>query len=266
MDFCIRAALAGFPLEFVPEAVMHVRFRDTLPGLARQNYDYSKGMVASAKRYAAHQPKGWLRGRIRRNLAASGAALAAGILRGELRQGPGRSAWRRRRSAGSGPAPPARSPACCATAACRPEARGMYQTDCVVVGAGVVGLAVARALALAGREVVVLEREGLIGSHTSSRNSEVIHAGIYYPRGSAKARLCVAGRDRLYAYCESRGVPHRRLGQDHRGDRAGAGGGARGDRRGGGGERGRGARAARRRPISRGWSRRSAARPGSSRR
>ncbi len=89
----------------------------------------------------------------------------------------------------------------------------MYQTDCVVVGAGVVGLAVARALALAGREVVVLEREGLIGSHTSSRNSEVIHAGIYYPRGSAKARLCVAGRDRLYAYCESRGVPHRRLGK-----------------------------------------------------
>ena len=89
----------------------------------------------------------------------------------------------------------------------------MYETDCVVVGAGVVGLACARALAMAGREVVVLEREGLIGSHTSSRNSEVIHAGIYYPQGSAKARLCVAGRDRLYAYCESRGVPHRRLGK-----------------------------------------------------
>jgi L-2-hydroxyglutarate oxidase LhgO len=89
----------------------------------------------------------------------------------------------------------------------------VYRTDVVVVGAGVVGLAVARALALAGREVVVLEREGLIGSHTSSRNSEVIHAGIYYPRGSAKARLCVAGRDRLYAYCARRGVPHRRLGK-----------------------------------------------------
>ena len=89
----------------------------------------------------------------------------------------------------------------------------MYETDCVVVGAGVVGLAVARALALAGREVVILEREGLIGSHTSSRNSEVIHAGIYYPRGSAKARLCVAGRDRLYAYAEAHGVPHRRLGK-----------------------------------------------------
>jgi len=89
----------------------------------------------------------------------------------------------------------------------------VYQTDCVVVGAGVVGLAVARALALAGREVVMLEREGLIGSHTSSRNSEVIHAGIYYPRGSAKAALCVAGRDRLYAYCEARGVPHRRTGK-----------------------------------------------------
>jgi L-2-hydroxyglutarate oxidase LhgO len=89
----------------------------------------------------------------------------------------------------------------------------MYQTDCVVVGAGVVGLASARALARAGREVVILEREGAIGGHTSSRNSEVIHAGIYYPRGSAKARLCVAGRDRLYAYAASRGVPHRRLGK-----------------------------------------------------
>ena len=89
----------------------------------------------------------------------------------------------------------------------------MFETDCVVVGAGVVGLAVARALALAGREVVILEREGLFGSHTSSRNSEVIHAGIYYPEGSAKARLCVAGRDRLYAYAESRGVPHKRLGK-----------------------------------------------------
>lgn len=89
----------------------------------------------------------------------------------------------------------------------------MYETDCVVVGAGVVGLAVARALALAGREVVILEREGQIGSHTSSRNSEVIHAGIYYPKGSAKARLCVAGRDRLYAYVAAHGVPHRRLGK-----------------------------------------------------
>ena len=126
----------------------------------------------------------------------------------------------------------------------------MYQTDCVVVGAGVVGLAVARALALAGREVVVLEREGLIGSHTSSRNSEVIHAGIYYPRGSAKARLCVAGRDRLYAYAEAPRRAAPAAGQDHRGGGAGAGGGARGDRRGGGGERGRGARAARGGAIS----------------
>ena len=69
--------------------------------------------------------------------------------------------------------------------------------DAVVVGAGVVGLAVARALALAGRETVILEREALIGSGTSSRNSEVIHAGIYYPQGSLKARFCVAGRERL---------------------------------------------------------------------
>jgi L-2-hydroxyglutarate oxidase LhgO len=89
----------------------------------------------------------------------------------------------------------------------------MDQADCVVVGAGVVGLAVARALALAGREVVVLEREGAIGGHTSSRNSEVIHAGIYYPAGSAKARLCVRGKALVYAYCAARGVPHRRLGK-----------------------------------------------------
>ena len=85
--------------------------------------------------------------------------------------------------------------------------------ECVVVGAGVVGLAVARALALAGIEVMVLERADGIGSETSSRNSEVIHAGIYYPKGSLKARLCVAGRHRLYAYCAEHGVPHRRLGK-----------------------------------------------------
>ncbi len=89
----------------------------------------------------------------------------------------------------------------------------MDRVDCVVAGAGVVGLAVARALARAGREVVVLEAEGLIGSHTSSRNSEVIHAGIYYPRGSAKAAFCVRGKALLYEYCASRGVPHRRLGK-----------------------------------------------------
>jgi L-2-hydroxyglutarate oxidase LhgO len=85
--------------------------------------------------------------------------------------------------------------------------------DCAVIGAGVVGLAAARALALAGREVVILERERVIGSGISSRNSEVIHAGIYYPKGSLKARMCVAGRDALYAYCASRGVPHKRLGK-----------------------------------------------------
>jgi L-2-hydroxyglutarate oxidase LhgO len=85
--------------------------------------------------------------------------------------------------------------------------------DCVVVGAGVVGLAVARALALAGREVVVLEAAEGIGTGTSSRNSEVIHAGIYYPKGSLKARLCVQGKHTLYAYCAERGVPHRRCGK-----------------------------------------------------
>jgi L-2-hydroxyglutarate oxidase LhgO len=85
--------------------------------------------------------------------------------------------------------------------------------DVVVIGAGVVGLACARELALRGREVVVLERHARIGSETSSRNSEVIHAGIYYPSGSRKARLCVEGKALLYRYCEANGVPHRRCGK-----------------------------------------------------
>lgn len=85
--------------------------------------------------------------------------------------------------------------------------------DCAVIGAGVVGLAIARELALAGREVIVLEGEDAIGTHTSSRNSEVIHAGIYYPQGSLKARLCVQGKQLLYAYCSERGVPHRNIGK-----------------------------------------------------
>jgi len=89
----------------------------------------------------------------------------------------------------------------------------MDEVECVVVGAGVVGLAVARALAVAGREVVILEAEDAIGTHTSSRNSEVIHAGIYYPKGSLKARACVEGRRLLYAYCEAHGVPIRRCGK-----------------------------------------------------
>jgi L-2-hydroxyglutarate oxidase LhgO len=87
------------------------------------------------------------------------------------------------------------------------------RVDAVVVGAGVVGLAVARALALAGRETIILEKEMTIGTGTSSRNSEVIHAGIYYPKGSLKARLCVAGRKALYAYCDAHGVPYRRCGK-----------------------------------------------------
>ncbi|MFC3227604.1 NAD(P)/FAD-dependent oxidoreductase [Marinibaculum pumilum] len=89
----------------------------------------------------------------------------------------------------------------------------MDEVDAVVVGAGVVGLAAARALALQGREVIVLEAEDAIGTGTSSRNSEVIHAGIYYPTGSLKAASCIAGRRRLYAYCDSRGIPYRRCGK-----------------------------------------------------
>ncbi|MEO2217107.1 NAD(P)/FAD-dependent oxidoreductase [Chromobacterium vaccinii] len=89
----------------------------------------------------------------------------------------------------------------------------MDRIDTVVIGAGVVGLAVAKTLAEAGREVVIVEAERAIGQHASSRNSEVIHAGLYYPAGSLKAKLCVAGRDALYRYCAERAVPHRRLGK-----------------------------------------------------
>ena len=89
----------------------------------------------------------------------------------------------------------------------------METIDCIVVGAGVVGLAVARRLARDGREVLVLESADDVGTEGSSRNSEVIHAGIYYPSDWLKTRLCVAGRERLYRYCEARGVPHRRLGK-----------------------------------------------------
>ena len=85
--------------------------------------------------------------------------------------------------------------------------------DAVVVGAGVVGLACARELAARGRDVVLIERHERFGVETSSRNSEVIHAGIYYPAGSLKARLCVEGRRRLYAWCAGRGVPHARIGK-----------------------------------------------------
>lgn len=89
----------------------------------------------------------------------------------------------------------------------------MDRVECVVIGAGVVGLAVARALAMRGREVIVLERHEVIGSEVSSRNSGVIHAGLYYPTGSRKARACVAGKHALYEFCESHGVAHARTGK-----------------------------------------------------
>ena len=89
----------------------------------------------------------------------------------------------------------------------------MEHTDIVIIGAGVVGLACARAFAQAGHEVIVIEAEDAIGTHTSSRNSEVIHAGIYYPPGSLRAWACVEGKHRLYDYCASHGVEHRRLGK-----------------------------------------------------
>lgn len=89
----------------------------------------------------------------------------------------------------------------------------LERVDCVVIGAGVVGLAIARAMALRAREVIVLEAERTIGTGTSSRNSEVIHAGIYYPSGSLKASLCVSGKRALYDYCQRKNVPHHRLGK-----------------------------------------------------
>ena len=89
----------------------------------------------------------------------------------------------------------------------------MDKVDCIVIGAGVVGLAVARALVLKGREVMVLEAASAIGTGTSSRNSEVIHAGIYYTRGSLKAQLCVQGKQLLYDYCAQRGIGHSRCGK-----------------------------------------------------
>lgn len=89
----------------------------------------------------------------------------------------------------------------------------MERVECIVIGGGVIGLAVARRLAIAGIETLVLEREAIHGSHTSSRNSEVVHAGLYYAPGSLKARLCVRGREQLYRYCDERGVAHRRCGK-----------------------------------------------------
>lgn len=89
----------------------------------------------------------------------------------------------------------------------------MAEVECVVAGAGVIGLAIARALALAGREVLILEAGPIIGGEISSRSSEVIHAGLYYRTGSLKHRLCVEGRVALYRFCAERGVPHRRIGK-----------------------------------------------------
>ncbi len=89
----------------------------------------------------------------------------------------------------------------------------MHEVDCIVIGAGVIGLAAARALARDGRTVIILERERHFGVHTSSRNSEVIHAGIHYQPGSLKARTCVSGRELLYRYCSERGIAHRRCGK-----------------------------------------------------
>lgn len=91
--------------------------------------------------------------------------------------------------------------------------RPTVDIECLIVGAGVVGLAIARALALQGKEVLIVESESLFGSGVSSRNSEVIHAGLYYPVNSLKAKLCLRGKALLYDYCESHHVAHQRLGK-----------------------------------------------------
>ncbi|MEL6244640.1 MAG: FAD-dependent oxidoreductase, partial [Pseudomonadota bacterium] len=88
-----------------------------------------------------------------------------------------------------------------------------FDADCVVLGAGVVGLAIARACARAGRDVLVIEAASGIGTETSARNSEVIHAGIYYPQGSLKAEACVRGKALLYEFLQSRSIDHRQCGK-----------------------------------------------------
>jgi L-2-hydroxyglutarate oxidase LhgO len=89
----------------------------------------------------------------------------------------------------------------------------VHDIDTLIIGAGVIGLAIARTLAISGREVLIVEQNDIIGSETSARNSEVIHAGIYYPQGSLKAQLCLQGKDLLYAHCKSHGVPFQRIGK-----------------------------------------------------
>ena len=85
--------------------------------------------------------------------------------------------------------------------------------ECLIIGAGVVGLAIARRMAMTGKSVLVLEANEGIGMEVSARNSEVIHAGLYYPKGSLKAKFCVEGKQRLYAYCADKGINHQRLGK-----------------------------------------------------
>jgi len=89
----------------------------------------------------------------------------------------------------------------------------MEKVDCIIIGAGVIGLAIARSLSLQGKEVLILDKETSFGMETSSRNSEVIHAGIYYPKDSLKAKLCVQGRDLLYQYCQERHISHKKCGK-----------------------------------------------------
>ncbi|NBT51868.1 MAG: FAD-dependent oxidoreductase, partial [Marivivens sp.] len=97
--------------------------------------------------------------------------------------------------------------------ALRPSLKGDQKADVVVVGAGVVGVAVARRFAIAGLEVLLVEKEATFGTGTSSRNSEVIHAGLYYPEGSLKARLCLEGREMLYDYCQAQAIAHKQTGK-----------------------------------------------------
>lgn len=89
----------------------------------------------------------------------------------------------------------------------------MEKVDCIVIGAGVVGLAIARSLSLQGKEVLIIDKQAAFGMETSSRNSEVIHAGIYYPKDSLKAKLCIKGRDLLYQYCQERHISHKKCGK-----------------------------------------------------
>src|SRR5262249_46359489 len=193
-------------------ATGHERARHVLRGRA------GRGRRGGAGARAAHRGAARRPGRGRVGGVGGPPAPPARRQRGRVRRRPrdrppgprGRRGARGRRGRGA-ERRTARAPERSSEVSVAPMASAVFDT--VVVGAGVVGLAIARAEAMRGREVVILEGDARFGNATSSRNSEVIHAGIYNPTDTLKTRLCVAGRPLLYRYCEARGVDHRVTGK-----------------------------------------------------